>query len=106
MARVFAMLMLVAASMVPSAQAGHVVLLVDSHRLLDLDVRAFYLLPDGRVIDHDAMIRACRSLRAAGWFVYESDSDVCRQEDDVLPFFRPPVLPQSTGIVVFDVISR
>jgi hypothetical protein len=58
------------------------------------------------VIDHDRLVRACGAVRTAGWVIYDPVSEVCRQESDVPPAYRPPTRPQAAGIVLFDPISR
>jgi len=89
-----------------SAEASRLVVLVDSHRLFQLGVRPTYLLPDGTVIDHDRIIRACSALGATDWVVYDPASESCLLESEVSKSFRPPNRPDSTGIVIFDSISR
>lgn len=106
MARSAAVLGVLAALVVTPVDASRVVVLVDSHRLLELNVSSLYLLPDGSVVDHDRMIRACGPLRTAGWVVYDPKSDVCRREIEVLSSVQPTIRPEASGIVVFDTISR
>jgi hypothetical protein len=88
------------------AEASRVVLLVDSHRLLELDVPAQHLLPDGRVIEHDRLIRACGPSRTSGWVVYDPASEGCRQAIGMALSFQLPEYPQASGVVVFDRVSR
>jgi hypothetical protein len=104
--RVLAGLGLILALAASPAEASRLVVLVDSLRLFQLEVRPTYLLPDGTVIDHDRIVRSCAALRTTDWLVYDPASEVCRLESEVQKSLRPPSRPDSTGILIFDSVSR
>jgi len=105
MSRFLAGIGLVMVLVATSAEASRLVVLVVSHRLFQLGVRPTYLLPDGAVIDHDRIVRACAALRLTDWVVYDPASESCLLESEVLKSFRPPARPEASGIVAFDTIA-
>jgi hypothetical protein len=89
-----------------AAAAEHARVLLDGRALTTTTVEAAFLLPDGSILTHDRLIRACSHLQISGLLYYRPDSDHCQPLHQINQAELPDARPAAGKILVFNRLTR